>query len=57
MFSFEISNKTLLGQALRLPLNLIPRKWVVPILGGKGRGLKSCIEADLEFQVAAEGAT
>jgi len=35
-----ISRKTLLGKILRLPLDLLPKKMVLPILRGRMRGMK-----------------
>jgi FkbM family methyltransferase len=34
------SNRTPLGKLLRLPLRLLPRGWVVPVLGGPNAGMK-----------------
>src|SRR5439155_21100969 len=40
---FLPSSKSLLGKAMRLPLRLIPRGAVVPILSGPARGVKSTV--------------
>jgi hypothetical protein len=59
-----ISNRTLLGKVLRLPLRLLPKGMAIPILRGSAKGLKWIVGSsnhgcwlgtyELEKQVALE---